>query len=480
MHTKDSSSNQIRLARLVIRKFWSVFFLNTAGGIQPQLATVARNGAHDGSPCTWFDPNHKHRRQRSSFFCLPGSNLRTWGQGHCVYRKPWAGPFGVWGVVHDRISPEGLKESSSVRHFAGVRGRFDCSSPGRLRVPCQQHNTDAINEAPKPDTHSPALNAVEGVRGPVCLVSGRVLPGSRAGRAGYAAGEMCLPISLGAINNIPAMNSQRGGGNRAAAGQRVLPDTGTGRAGQQRHFSCAQRKFLGGRLVGDLGRRFPGVQVLSNEFGPAVVITQGIFSAGGFRKTVSPLSWFDGFLPTRSTLGSGGRCLFFFPQNKQLWLKRTPVIVGPLKGWERRPVGHTGGIFGTVSYSLCPRLWVLPLIAFWSVFHARNNFFAHNRQLLESNSNSKQAPAFGSFVGGLECFAIPDHAPRRHSKQTSGNVGVGARIVFRSRTGAEKVGADDAPEPPFSRVRFSTKSPRFETGVASFCTQPNGFVQRVN
>jgi len=57
-----------------------------------------------------------------------------------------------------------------------------------------------------------------------------------------------------------------------------------------------------------------------------------------------------GSLPTRATVGSGGRCLFFSPQNKQFWLKRTPVNVGPLKQGERLAVGHTGGVFGTVSY----------------------------------------------------------------------------------------------------------------------------------
>ena len=366
---------------------------------------------------TTYDPN----RVIVSFVCF-GLNGLCGVRGGVSVENSSGGPFRDFIVPCDRISPGVLKESSSVRHIAGVRGRSDCTSPGRLRVPSQQHNTDAINKAPKLDRHSPARNAVEGVRGPVCLVSGRVLPGSRAGRAGYAAGEMCLPIFLGAINNIPAMNSQRGGGNRAAAGQRVLPDTGTGRAGQQRHFSCAQRKFLGGRLVGDLGRWFPGVQVLSNDFGPAVVVGLQRFSAGRFRKTLLPLSWFDGSFPTRATVGSGGRCLFFYPRNKQFWLKRTPINVGPLKGWERRPVRHTGGIFGTVSSSLCPRLWVLPGVVFWSVFHARNNFFAHNRQLLESNSNSKQAPAFGSFVRGLEFFTIPDSDPGRHSQQTRGYV----------------------------------------------------------
>lgn len=250
MNKEDSTSIQTRLAGLVIRKVRPIFSPTTAGGIQPQLAKVARNGAHDGSPCKRFDPNHIHRRQRCSFFCLPGSNLRAWGQGHCVYRKLGAGPFGVWGIVHDQFSPGVLKESMSVRHFAGVRGRFDCLSPGRLRVPSQQHNTDAINKAPKPDRHSPARNAVEGVRGTVCFVSDWVLPGSRPGRAGYAAEEMCLPIFVGAMDNTPAMNSHRGGGNRAAAGKRVLPDSGTGRAGQVLHFSCAQQKSLGGWLVG--------------------------------------------------------------------------------------------------------------------------------------------------------------------------------------------------------------------------------------
>ena len=225
--------------------------------IQPQLATVARNGAHDGSPCTRFDPNHIHRRQRYSFFCLPGSNLRAWGQGHCVYRKPWAGPFGGWGVVHDQISPEGLKESSSVRHFAGVRGRFDCSSPGRLWVPSHQHKTDAVNKAPQCDRHSPSRNAFNGVRGPVRPVSGRVLPGSRPGRAGYAANEMCLPIFAGAINNTRAMNSQRGGGNRAAVGQRVLPNIATGHAGQGLRGSLLAKKILGGSFLPGGSSRIP-------------------------------------------------------------------------------------------------------------------------------------------------------------------------------------------------------------------------------
>ena len=454
MDKEDSTSMQTRLDGLVIPEVRSIFSPAIAGGIQPQLATVARNGAHDGSPCKRFDPNHIHRRQLYSFFCLPGSNLRAWGWGHCVYRKPWAGPFGVWGVVHDQISPEGLKESSSVRHFAGVRGRFDCSSPGRLRVPSHQHKTDAVNKAPKPGRHSPARNAFNGVRGPVRPVSGRVLPGSRRGRAGYAAEEMCLPIFQGAINNTRAKNSQRGGGNRAAVGQRVLPDPGTGRAGQGLRGSLLSKRILGGSFLPGGSSRTPargarvsngnsiahnknswgvgwlvfrangppGVQVLSNGFAPWELATLQRFSAGRFRKAVSPLSWFAGSFPTRATDGSGARCLFFYPQNKQLRLKRTPVNAGPPTRWKRRAGGCTGGIFGTVSYSLCPRVRVLPGIGLWSVFHARNNFFAHNRQLLESNSNSNQAPRFGSFVRGLEFSAIPDTDRARHSKQMKGIV----------------------------------------------------------
>jgi len=257
MNATESLSVQTGRTYLVVQIIRAVFFRKTAGGIQPQLAIAARNGAHDGSPWKRFDPNHIHRRQRYSFFCLPGSNLRAWGQGHCVYRKPWAGPFGVWGVVHDRISPEGLKESSSVRHFAGVRGRFDCSGPGRLRVPSQQLKTVAINKAPKPGRHSPARIAVEGVRGPVCFVSDWVLPGSRPSRAGYAAEEMCLPIFLGAINNTRAMNSQRGGGNRAAIGQRVLPNDATGHAGQGLRLSLLSEKIFGGSFLPVGSSRIP-------------------------------------------------------------------------------------------------------------------------------------------------------------------------------------------------------------------------------
>lgn len=182
---KDCSiSIQRLLAGLVTTKARSIFSASTARGIQPQLATVARNGPHDGSPGKWFDPNHRHRRQRFSFFCLPGLNLRTWDQGHCVYRKPRAGPFGVWGVAHDQISPGVLKESSSVRHFAGVRGRVDSVSPEVSLGPFGRSEGGCDSASPKASQTQSGAECVFGVRGSVCLVSGRVLPGSRHGARG--------------------------------------------------------------------------------------------------------------------------------------------------------------------------------------------------------------------------------------------------------------------------------------------------------
>ena len=133
-------------------------------GIQPQLATAARNGANDGSPWTRFDLDHIHRRQRSGFFCLPRSNLRAWGRGRCAcdHCDSVAGPLGANAREAVKQAPTSEKIVRAFTRVVGVGGVLASDGRGGRWVPSRTSGRFAVDKGPGLERDSPARTTRRG------------------------------------------------------------------------------------------------------------------------------------------------------------------------------------------------------------------------------------------------------------------------------------------------------------------------------
>lgn len=120
-------------------------------------------GSNDGSPCGTLPPYHTRRQLLYGLFCLQASECFAWGSGgDCVRSELAAGPFGVWLLLHARISPGVTTESLCVCPSLGSGGTLQSSSPGCLWVPSHDSKPDEIRKAPNAVTHSPAGDTISG------------------------------------------------------------------------------------------------------------------------------------------------------------------------------------------------------------------------------------------------------------------------------------------------------------------------------